>query len=191
MINMAITKQNVRRLCRLIMLTILPVIAVTPSWPEEAAPFRVGGLEFVAPNDWQRLATTTAMRKAEFSIPDENGRRGGYCVFYHFGPGKGGSIAANLTRWRQQFREIDDTLGEIVEHREVDGHQLHYFEASGSFLAGRPGQAKRVVPAHTFMGAIIEAPAGNIFVRLVVPNTMRVDAREDFRRMVASPFAPQ
>ena len=105
-------------------------------------------------------------------------------------PAAGGSVAANLARWQEQFQEPAEQISAEIERKTFGRHVVHYFEASGTFLAGRPGGAKRPYPHHTLIGAIVESPDGHVFVRFVAPDALAAGARADFRRMMESPFQP-
>ena len=152
--------------------------------------FEVGAFRFTAPSGWQQIAPRSRMRKAEFEVPDPAGGGAGHCTFYHFGPGRGGSVDANMTRWREQFQEPAQQIKAEVERKSFGRNVLHYFQASGTFLAGRPGGPKRAVPDHTLMAAIIESAEGHVFIRFVASDALAGRARRDFRRMVESPFMP-
>ncbi len=153
---------------------------------------RVGGFVFEPPPGWQRLAPTSAMRKAQFRVPgsdvgSDSGSDGGV-VFYHFAPGRGGTTEANIERWYLQFSEPRDELEAEDEERLWGGRRLHLFRAAGTYRGRGLDGAPLEVPDFAFLGAILEAPSGRVFVRFVAPKELAATEAEGFRRMVSEAF---
>ena len=154
----------------------------------DAEEFVVGGLNFTAPAGWQRVAPPTPMRKAMFRVPNATGD--GAVTFYHFGPGLGGGPQANIERWRRQFKEPDAQRRARVETKMVGGRKLHLFRGDGTLLSGAPGGAKTEVPGYAFLGAVIEGPNGDVFVRFIAPSPLADTAEAAFRKMVEGASKP-
>lgn len=154
----------------------------------EAEEFVVGGLNFTAPAGWQRVVAPTPMRKAMFRVPNATGD--GAVTFYHFGPGLGGGPQANIERWRRQFKEPDAQRRARVETKMVGGRKLHLFRGDGTLLSGAPGGAKTEVPGTAFLGAVIEGPNGDVFVRFIAPSPLADTAEAAFRKMVEGASKP-
>ncbi len=151
-----------------------------------AETFRAGAFEFEAPVGWQSEPPQSSMRQAQFRIVNPGDGPDGSCIFFYFGPGRGGSAEANIERWRQQFAEPDARQAAVVTVEEVAGQQVHYFQGSGTFLSGMPGGPKTPVPGITLLGAILESVKGNIYVRLVAPTSLAEAQQTAFKRMVES-----
>ncbi len=156
----------------------------------EAEEFVVGGLNFTAPAEWQRVAPSTPMRKAMLRVPNAAGTGDGAVTFYHFGPGIGGGPQANIERWRRQFKEPDAQRRARVETKMVDGRKLHLFRGDGTLLSGAPGGPKTEVPGYAFLGAVIEGPKGDVFVRFVAPSALADTAEAAFHKMVEGASKP-
>lgn len=72
------------------------------------------GFESEVPADWARHAPSSAMRLLQLDVPAAEGGEGGQLVVYYFGPGQGGSLEANLERWKSQFTHPDGSAVEPV-----------------------------------------------------------------------------
>ena len=151
-----------------------------------AETFRAGAFEFEAPADWRSEPPQSAMRQAQFRIVNPDGGPDGSCIFFYFGPGRGGSAEANIERWRRQFAELAAQQAAVVTVEEIAGQQVHYFRGSGTFLSGMPGGPKTPVPGITLLGAILESVKGDIYVRLVAPTALADAEAAAFKRMVES-----
>ena len=148
--------------------------------------FSVGGFEFAKPPNWQPMRPPNPMRKAQFRIRNRAGAADGVAIFFHFGPGRGGGAADNINRWFSQFREPRAALQARVEHITVDGRPRHLFFARGTFLAANQGGKREALADYGLLAAILENPAGDVFVRLVAPGKLAEGARDQFRRMITS-----
>ena len=151
-----------------------------------AETFRAGAFEFEAPAGWQSEPPRSSMRQAQFRIANPRGGSDGSCIFFYFGPGRGGSAEANIERWRRQFAEPAAQQAAVVTVEEVAGRRVHYFRGSGTFLSGMPGGPTTPVPGITLLGAILENDQGNIYVRLVAPAALADAEAPAFKRMVES-----
>ena len=169
---------------------LLPVVCglffifVVP--PAAAETFRAGAFEFEAPAGWQSEPPQSAMRQAQFRIANPGDGPDGSCIFFYFGPGRGGSAEANIERWRRQFAEPRAQRTAVVTVEEIAGRQVRYFCGSGTFLSGMPGGPKTPLPGITLLGAILESVKGNIYVRLVALTALADAQQAAFKRMVES-----
>ena len=143
--------------------------------------FRVADYSFKAPAEWERVQTSSQMRKAQFIVRNADGGDDGLVIFFHFGPGQGGSPQANIRRWYSQFTEPNDKLGARVREDVVGGRKLYDFRATGTLIVNRQGTK---APGYTLLAAIIESPAGNVFVRLAAPKALAAKHEERFRGMI-------
>ncbi len=145
--------------------------------------FEVAGFSFAAPPAWVRQPAASAMRKAQFRIPNPAPGHDGIAVFYQFPPGLGGTAKRNIARWYSQFKEPNETLGAKVETRESAGRQLHYFRATGT-LIGRDGD----MPGYSLHAALLDGPAGRAFVRFVAPKAVARANAAAFRKLIEAAF---
>ncbi len=150
------------------------------------ATFPVGGLAFKRPEYWGWVATTSAMRKAQLSVPGADGKPGGEVIFFHFGPNNGGGTKANVDRWLSQFEEKGDALKSKVEEVTVRGQTLTFVRAQGTYLSGMPGGPKTPMPDSMLLGAIVPGTEGAVFIRFTGPTAVGASAEAAFRKMAES-----
>ena len=146
--------------------------------------FAVGGLNFNSPTDWTWVTTTSPMRKAQFSIAGADGAA--EVVFFHFGQGQGGSVQANVDRWFGQFAEPKDQLNTRTEKKTVNGLEITYVFAEGTYLSGPPFGQKTPLKNQALVGAIINNADGDVFVKMTGPKAITDKAEAAFKKMVES-----
>lgn len=113
------------------------------------------------------------MRAATYTIPPAAGdTASAECVVYFFGAGQGGTIQANLDRWSGQLLAPDGkpTKAKIAK-RKIHGLPVTTIDASGDYtgMGGPMVSTKSVQPNYRLLGAIIEGPAGNVFIKFTGP----------------------
>ncbi len=145
--------------------------------------FEVAGFSFTAPSAWVRQTAASAMRKAQFLVPNPGPGYDGIVIFYQFPPGLGGSAERNIARWYSQFKGPKETLGATIETREDAGRRLYYFRATGTLL-GRDGD----MPGYALHAALLDGPAGRAFVRFVAPKAVAQTNEAAFRKLIDGAF---
>lgn len=131
----------------------------------------VAGLKWTPPAGW-KSSGSTAMRAATYPVaPVPGDREGAECAVYFFGLGQGGSIQANLERWEGQFKApggkpAPAKIAKITIH----GLPVTTIDVSGEYsgMAG-PVAAPVLVSGYRLLGAIIENPGGNLFIKFTGP----------------------
>ena len=157
------------------------VLLIGGTSPSSAAdPFRIADYTFQAPESWESITGGSAMRKAQFVVRNKAGGDDGLVIFFHFGPGRGGSPEANIRRWQSQFVEPIAELGAEAKRTDVGGRVLHEFRATGTLAAG---QGRRI-PNYTLHAAVLESPAGNVFIRFAGPKELVASEQNRFRGMI-------
>ena len=146
--------------------------------------FAVGGLNFSGPTGWTWVKATSPMRKAQFSVAGPDGAA--EVVFFHFGQGQGGSVQANIDRWLGQFAEPKDQLKSMTEKKTVDGREITYVVAEGTYLSGPPFGQKTPLKNQALVGAIIKNEDGDIYVKMTGPKTTTSSSETAFKKMVES-----
>lgn len=142
---------------------------------ERAPASPAGSLRFPAQAGWVVETPTSSMRKAQYRLPGATGPEGdASLVVYHFGPGGGGGIEANLERWAGQFEQPDGSDSSAVLRRAtrtVNGLARTEVELAGTYVAETsPGSGERVrQEGWSLLAAILEAPGGAYYVKLVGP----------------------
>ncbi len=151
---------------------------------EEGRAFAVAGLEFTAPEGWEKQKPASTMRKAEFKAPGKEGEEAAEVSFFFFGEGQGGSVEANVDRWYGQFEEPKDRIEAKSETVERDGKKVTLVRARGTFLSGPPVGPKTPKPGYALLGAILEGEGGPVFVKMTGPAGVVEKAEKAFREMV-------
>lgn len=132
----------------------------------------LGGLSVVMPAGWKSAVPASSMRTAEYLLPGEAGGDASLVVFY-FGPDQGGSVEANIDRWYGQFTQPD---GKSTKERSrrwekpVGSVKATLVDINGAYTGGGMGGGSPAPqPGYRMLGAIIVAPRGPFFFKLVGP----------------------
>jgi hypothetical protein len=145
-----------------------------------------GGIQWTAPANW-KPQPQRPMRAATYIVPAAAGdKEDGECGVFYFGPGQGGSVEDNIKRWVGQFqpganapKKANSTAGA--------GLKMTTVEHSGTFMAGGPMTQERTPkPGYRLIGAIVEAPGGNVFFKLTGPEKTVAAAKPAFDKMLQS-----
>jgi hypothetical protein len=143
-----------------------------------------GGVRWTVPAPWSTGAGSP-MRVATYAVPAAKGSAAGECAVFFFDSGQGGSVDANVERWTKQFEGAPK--GERTTS-EVAGMRVTRVQVAGTYLApGGPmmqSQGKRA--GYRLLGAIVEAPQGNVFFKLTGPAATVAGAQADFDALVGS-----
>jgi hypothetical protein len=141
------------------------------------------------PPTYTRVNPKTPARAAEYVIAHVgNDPEDAECVVTTFGR-HGGTVDANVKRWLDQFRPAQTTPRRM--NVEINGMHATFFEVAGTYagdvMPNREGLSSPASkPAWRLIGAIIEAPTGLWFFKLIGPDlTVRVASRA-FEDMVRS-----
>ena len=144
-------------------------------------------ITWVDPPEWKRSDKSNMMRKATYLVPRAPGdsEDGDLGVFY-FGPGQGGGLEANVDRWVKQFK---GTKVEDVKRadRNIGGLTAHMVEIeSGTYDPGPMGGGKGPKEKFGLLGAIVDAPSGAYFFKLVGPKATVIKAKKPFLALLDS-----
>jgi len=139
-----------------------------------------GGLDLESmlanlPDGWTRTEPTSAMRLAQVSLAAAAGDKNpAELAMFHF-PGTGGSAAANIERWQNQFTGPKGQPGSqsaqtdtmmvglfTVITTDVTGTQI----ASGGMTGSGPATD---LSNMRMIASVIETPSGNWFIKAVGP----------------------
>ena len=151
---------------------------------EAPSTFKVGEFSFTRPGGWEWVEVTSAMRKAQLRVPDPQKKAAADIVFFHFGEGNGGGTKANIDRWFRQFQEPKEKINAKVEEAMVGQRKVTYVQAEGTYLSGMPGGPQTPLPNHALVGAILESPQGNVFIRMTGPANLAKSTLNDFKKFV-------
>jgi len=171
---------NPFRLAGLFLLLVWNGTMAAPEGAKEVE-FVVGAFVFKVPKGWEMLEPSSAMRKAELKASGKGAGEAAETVFFCFGPGQGGSAADNVARWKGQ---VADITGEKVEEKEISGTKVTTVKLEGTYQSGMPGGPKSPVPGTVLLGAILESPEGNVYVKLTGPAAWVKKVESDFAAMI-------
>lgn len=157
---------------------------------EQTTTGAAAGVAWTVPPRWEVQPPRT-MRMATYLIPksaedDEPGE----CAVFYFGRGQGGSVDLNLQRWRDQFESDTGGQPSLAERKStINGLAVTTVSLAGTYLASmgpmfQSGAVKK--PGYRMLGAIIEAPEGNVFVKLTGPEKTVLSAEGEFQALLNS-----
>lgn len=112
------------------------------------------------------------MRAATYKVPLSAGDHGeAECVVYYFGVGQGGPVQANMERWRSQFQTAAGKPAQAqIGKRIIHGLPVTTIDVSGKYSGlGGPLEPEGAVSGYRLLGAIIEDPGGNVFLKFTGP----------------------
>ncbi|HEX9780638.1 MAG TPA: hypothetical protein VGB20_05420 [bacterium] len=146
------------------------------------------GLAFDLPDGWVQQAPSSGMRLAQAAIPGEAGA--GELAVFHFGPGGGGGVEANLERWLGQVEPAPGTKPSRAQF-DVGGLQVTWVETAGTLKAGMMGMGPaKAQPGSRLFGAVIEGPGGPWFIKATGPDATLSAAQDDFIALLHTVRAP-
>ncbi|MFO0809229.1 MAG: hypothetical protein U0746_11430 [Gemmataceae bacterium] len=133
----------------------------------------IDGLKSKTPDSWKKAETTSNMQHAAFDLPKADGDKDATkLVVYFFGPGGGGGIDANLTRWKGQFKNPEEKNVK-KEEMKVKDVKATYYDITGTYLEKNPPFAPNAKitekPDYRALNVIFESPKGPYFFRVIGP----------------------
>ena len=139
------------------------------------------GISWKMPAGWKALPERP-MRAATYTVP--GAPETGECAVFYFGPGQGGGVEANITRWEGQF---PTRTGQTKRSAgTVAGFKVTYLDLSGTYAwSASPMSPDKVMkPGYRMLGAIVEAPQGSVFFKFTAPEKVVVAHEAAFKQMV-------
>jgi hypothetical protein len=134
------------------------------------------GLHWTAPTPWKSEGARP-MRAATYKVDDAE------CAVYFFGQGQGGSVEANIDRWKGQFNPPNAKVTKVAIH----SLPVTRIDAAGAYsgMGGPMGQSP-TQPNYRLLGAIVEGPSGNIFIKFTGPAKTVTANQAKFEALLAS-----
>ena len=148
------------------------------------------GIHWTAPSNWKSEGERP-MRLATYRVPSASGdQEGGECAVYYFGQGQGGSVEANIDRWKGQFQGSKDTPK--VEKRTIHSLKITTLDVSGAYTGMGGPRAPQGPPkqGYRLLGAVVEGPQGSIFFKFAGPMKTVAQNQSAFEKML-SMLSPQ
>ena len=146
---------------------------------------QVPGLTWSVPKAWT-IGPPREMRAATYMVDPQSGDvEGGECTVFHFGPGVGGDVESNISRWGGQFEHPDGPRSEPVE---INGMKVTVVRIAGTYLAPSGPMMASSAKKENFrlLGAIVEGTHGSVFFKLTGPAKTIEAALADFDAMIHS-----
>jgi len=149
----------------------------------------VAGVKWTPPAGWKSNGTTS-MRAATYPVmPAQGDRDGAECAVYFFGQGQGGSVQANLDRWKGQFQTKDGKPAPAKTAKTtIHGFPVTTIDVTGEYSGmGGPGSAAPTsASGYRLLGAIVENPGGNIFIKFTGPSKTMAANQVRFQQLLDS-----
>ncbi len=162
-----------------------PVSANKPS----GTPGSAGPLLWTAPEGWRAVKPSSTMRLAEYHVAGKEGEPPSVMSIFFFGAQGGGGVEANIDRWVGQFKQADGSSSNDAAKRsqkEVNGMKVHLVDVSGNYDAGAAMMGGGPKSEQRMLGAIVEAPKGLFFFKLLGDKTAISTQEEGFNAFVES-----
>lgn len=169
---------------RMSMLLVVLCVSAIGVLAESAA-----GVRWTAPSGWTSEGARP-MRAATYRIaPAAGDSVAAECGVYFFGQGQGGSVDANIERWKEQFQGPDGKVSPAkVSARKIGALSVTTIETSGAYsgMGGPMAQSHGGVPGYRLLGAIVQGPGGNVFVKFTGPAKTIAANQQKFEQLLAS-----
>lgn len=163
--------------------------------PTGSQPLELAGVAFLPPADWTDQGAS-GMRKGFFTYgPVGDDELPAEVTVFFFGSDQGGDIESNIARWVGQMDPPEgEKVEDVVRRSKVTtqtGLVEHFVEMDGTYqrsMGGGPmtGGRTKAFPGWRMVGAIIEAPQGNVFFKLVGPEATARAMEEGLRNMLTA-----
>lgn len=149
----------------------------------------VAGLKWTAPAGW-KMEAARPMRAATYTVAPANvDTASAECVVYFFGAGEGGNVQANLDRWKGQLLAPGGKPADAkIAKRAIHGLTVTTIDSSGDYtgMGGPMAPSKSVQNNYRLLGAIIEGPGGNVFVKFTGPAKTVAANQSGFEQLLSS-----
>ncbi len=133
-------------------------------------------IKFQAPKEWEKQKPSSAMRKAQYRVPDKEKRaKDAELTLFHFGAGSG-TIEANLKRWAGQMGQQE------ARPEKIEGKlKITLVDLKGTYKERPDAEA---LPDARMLAAVVETEQGPWYFKLVGPADSVGDWREDLIKML-------
>ncbi len=138
---------------------------------------------WTVPSRWESKPAS-GMRAATYLIPAASGdSEGAECAVFK---NIGGGVQANIDRWVGQFEKTADAPKQKKET--INGFPVTTVDLTGTFKGGGPmmSQPSGPKPNYRLLGAIVEAPEGEVFFKLTGPAKTVAAAQGEFQSLLKS-----
>ncbi len=143
------------------------------------------GIHWTVPARWSALPPKP-MRVATYIIPGPNGSAdSAECAVYFFGTGQGGGVDDNVARWSGQF---EGSPKAATTAETINGLSVTTVHIAGTYLSpgGPMMQSQGAVKDYRLLGAIVQAPEGNVFFKTTGPAAVIAGTESEFQALLHS-----
>ena len=149
---------------------------------DSEAAIEVNGLRVIAPTEWEKKAPASQLIAAEYVLPRaEGGDADGRLTIST----AGGSVEANIERWKGQF--TPEPQRESQEEIEVSGLKVTVVDLSGDFNDQRGPFAPAVKrPDYRMIAAVISTDGQSHFIKATGPQKTIEKHAEAIRDFIGS-----
>ncbi|MEX1045114.1 MAG: hypothetical protein WEC73_03215 [Chthoniobacterales bacterium] len=172
------------RALRVALVLVATAFAVCAADP---AKFIAGAFTFAVPEGWRSEQPASSMRAAELYAPGPEGTgTAGEAIVtvFHFGRGQGGTVQQNIDRWFGQFDGDNDAKGAATAKETIGTVPVTFVRARGTFQSGMPGQPTTPLESQALLGAILENPEGDVYIKMTGPVPTVEKAEPAFAQMI-------
>lgn len=172
---------------RVLRIAILLALSASFAAAADPAAFTAGDFKFAVPEGWESVTPSSPMRKAELRVAGPEGTAGAgeaTVTVFHFGPGQGGGVQQNVDRWFGQFDGDNDAKGAATAKETIGAVPVTFARARGTFQSGMPGQPATPLEGQALIGAILESPDGDVYVKMTGPAPTVEKAEPAFVQMI-------
>jgi len=149
----------------------------------------VAHLEWKAPAGWTSKGGSD-MRAATYPVaPAPGDSEGGECVVYYFGKGQGGTVDMNMARWSSQFTGTNGVQAPAkILKRTVHMIPVTTIDVSGAYsgMGGPLAKEQTTKSRYRLLGAILENPDGNVFLKFTAPEKTVAANQQRFEALLNS-----
>lgn len=145
----------------------------------------VAGIVWSYPSRWSK-EHERPMRAVTYSIPQVQGDSEPVeCAVFYFGNQQGGNVESNIERWASQF---ETTMKPERSTKIVNGMTVVLVRINGTYLApiGPMMESSGRKENYSLRAAIVGAPNGNVFFKMVGPAKSVVAAGDEFDSLIDS-----
>ncbi len=177
--------KNVTWLAQCALLVAGGCVLLSQSAAAQDQKLTIGGVTLNAPEGWKKKQPRSRIIAYEFAATKAEGDPADGRMTAMVA---GGSVKANIDRWIGQFRQPDggdSSQKAKVEKTQVKGLTVHTVDLSGTFLDRRgPFAPPTSREDYRMLGAIIEAPQGQVFLKFYGPKKTMAKYAEQFQEML-------
>ena len=144
-------------------------------------------LKWAAPAGWVSQGSAP-FRVVTYAVPAAAGSDKAECIVYFFGAGQGGSVEANLERWKGQFSQSGKPAEAKVAKRMVRGVSMTTIDLTGAYVAtgGQVKEGQGPQAGYRMLAAVAEGAGGNIFIRFIGPEKTVAAGMAKYEQLLTS-----